>query len=141
MLCAGFNSYAASSPQDAAVHDVNTSHVGGNSDRDVYYDAVNMLSPWETLAAQDFWDNLETEASEDNPWDDAASSECPTITTCDSAMCLTCHMCSAPCACQVNTAALLLPNLPTAQLCWRIFNVSCAIYIHVFVVAAYSHRQ
>ena len=73
-LDAGFSSRNGTSPQDTASRDAENSTVGGDQDCEVFYDAVSILAPWETLAAQEFWDNLETEPSSDNPWTGAASS-------------------------------------------------------------------
>ncbi len=107
MLCAGFNSRDGISFRDAASHDAESSAVGGDSDCDVFYDAVSLLAPL-TAASQDFWDNLETEPSSDNPFDDAASSF--VITACDSEesdIFFACDMGREPTARQVDTAALL----------------------------------
>ncbi|CAL5227937.1 g10984 [Coccomyxa viridis] len=80
---AGFNSRDGISFRDAASHDAESSAVGGDSDCDVFYDAVSLLAPW-TPEAQDFWANPDTEASSDNPWDNAASTAYPPTTKVDS---------------------------------------------------------
>ena len=84
--------------------------MGGDSDCDVFYDAVSLLAPW-TPEAQDFWANLDTEASSDNPWDNAASTAYPPTTKVDSStnnkfFSLRSHLRSKRSARQVNVAAL-----------------------------------
>ncbi len=108
MCCsAGSDNHAGTSLQDAMSQDVENNAVRGASDCDVFYDAVSLFAPL-TAAFQDFWDNLDTEPSSDNPFDDAASSL--VITACDSGesdIFFPCHMGTEPSARQVNTAALL----------------------------------
>ncbi|CAL5227936.1 g10983 [Coccomyxa viridis] len=104
----GSDNHAGTSLQDATSQDVENNAVRGASDCDVFYDAVSLHAPL-TAASQDFWDNLETEPSSDNPFDDAASSL--VITACDSGesdIFFPCHMGTEPSARQAALQTGLL---------------------------------